>query len=597
MIQDLLKIKEMSLVKRNKPALVISLLIGLIFILPHFLIPSFLKSFKKYNPLILNPLKGQIAFEETYTYLPATQEVLEGRFPRDSYIFEYKDMFSPFIGETFSSLVMATLTKIFSSITLAFTIADFLFPLLIFLVLYFLMLDITKDKLLSIVVGATILFVPEFFAAIPYPKALWKYFFNFRANQFLFFSRNFHPQLSFLIWFIALYFLYKALRSDKKRFVFLAGLFLGLLFYTYLFYWTFTWFSFVILFIFLWLINDFKLFRKMFFIGLLGLMIGSFYLFNLYMFRQSSLAVEFFEKMSYPIQTKLFLISLRYIVLAVITGGFLRREKGFLFWFLLLSGSLLPALAQLVLKKNLEFDHFFYRALMPLGTINLFIIIGRIKKHSSSKQYWRIVLLIFLGLLFLSGVLRQTTVAIKTYNIYIRNEAKEEMLSWFNKNTEKDSVIACLDYDQILSIPAFTHNRTYTPMSNRSLASTEEALRRYLEIAGFLKLDKDILTSLFFPQNTSLELDLKERANTLGALLVFKHYGQEPSEFKQLFSNQLLKQYQNLQKKGETDIFSFKIDFLLIGPLEKKLNKSELEKNNNLKKVFENSDYAIYRTL
>ena len=56
------------------------------------------------------------------------------------------------------------------------------------------------SKKLSIVAAVVSIVATDVIALVPYPKPLWDFLVNLKGrDDFLFFSRNFHPQLSFLL--------------------------------------------------------------------------------------------------------------------------------------------------------------------------------------------------------------------------------------------------------------------------------------------------------------------------------------------------------------------------------------------------------------
>ena len=196
-----------------------ALICGLIVGLPHILIPHFIAP-AVYDPLQFSYGKGSsITMEEVYTYVPEVKEILEGRFwVTDTQVAEYNGRPSPFAGETGLAWVMAGLAKLTGSMEKAFMLADFVFPAMTFLLSYAIVRRLTKNKFVGMAASVVLVLWPELVALIPYPDAIfssWKAAFD--PRDFLFISRNFHPQLSLPVYLFAFLLLMKALQSEKDQ--------------------------------------------------------------------------------------------------------------------------------------------------------------------------------------------------------------------------------------------------------------------------------------------------------------------------------------------------------------------------------------------
>ena len=80
------------------------------------------------------------------------------------------------------------------------------------------------------------------------------------------------PGLPFVLCFLI--FLYLSLKTNKKIYTILSGIFLGSLFYTYAFHWLFFAISTVVLATILLLSKEFKAFKKVFLAGLIGVIVS-----------------------------------------------------------------------------------------------------------------------------------------------------------------------------------------------------------------------------------------------------------------------------------------------------------------------------------
>ncbi|MDO8464216.1 MAG: hypothetical protein Q7S46_03045, partial [Gallionella sp.] len=184
--------------KQHRLAILLSVFIGIIVGLPHLLIPRIIVP-AKYDPLQFNPEGGSaITMEEVYTYVPEVKEITEGKFwVTDTQVAEYNGRSTPFVGETGLAWVMAGLAKITGSIQNAFIVADFIFPAVTFLLVYAIVWLFTRSQVVSAAAGTVLVIWPELLVLFPYPNVIISAAKSaFDPRDFLFISRNFHPQLS-----------------------------------------------------------------------------------------------------------------------------------------------------------------------------------------------------------------------------------------------------------------------------------------------------------------------------------------------------------------------------------------------------------------
>lgn len=202
---------------------ILTLIVSLIFGLPHLLIPYLLNEVD-YQPFVFDT-DLTFVFEEAHIYAMKTREaMLSGIFLSEIQTNSFHDWPSPFTGESLPAIIMAVLAKITGSISTAFIVGDFVSPPLTFLLLFWFTYQISKDFLVSLLPGLATLLAHELIAFVPYPSLIDYYFAHFDYDQFLFFSRNFHPQISFPFFLLALIFFQRALTSGSKRAIIVAGL-------------------------------------------------------------------------------------------------------------------------------------------------------------------------------------------------------------------------------------------------------------------------------------------------------------------------------------------------------------------------------------
>ena len=467
--------------------LVFIIIVSLIYGLPNIILKFQLK--ENYNPLTISAT-SHVSRDETYAYAPLVKHILEGNFIiKDVYVEEYKDYPTPFVGETVPSFIFASLSIITGSIENAFIAGDFIFPPIIFLLMYLLVRIFLKNNLYATSVAFLATIARDFIAVIPYPYATYQYITVVEnQNHFLHFSRAFHPQLTFIL-FLAAFLSFLKLLNNPSRKVFLAisGIFFGILFYSYIFYWTYFLFFLIILFLVYAFRKERDILKALAISGVIGLLIASIYLYNIWQFRQLSLYSDFLTKSSLP-HLPLPLTLIRYLLIAlffIIVTKSRKRPVTTLFIFLL-SGVLIAPVSRFILGQDLETFHYLRRALMPLATIAFFISIYRLIPN---KKVMILLSIVAIAIALQIGFRTQVVFLEKIKNAHTRNQDQEAVFDWLNKNTNKNDVIASLDTTFNYLIPVNTHNKVYFPPADRTIMPTDEGVERYVILANILGID------------------------------------------------------------------------------------------------------------
>ena len=145
--------------------LIIACSIGFIFGIHHLLIPQFLGVSDVYFPL--SPTANNDA---TSYYAPRAWAVYNGdvNIVGDINLKEYSG--SPATLAILNPIILGLMGRIFDSFRAALIVSDFLFPALIFLILYLLIFELTGRKFLSTVFSVLFIFMPRLGAYLPPPS-------------------------------------------------------------------------------------------------------------------------------------------------------------------------------------------------------------------------------------------------------------------------------------------------------------------------------------------------------------------------------------------------------------------------------------------
>ena len=480
--------KLKSLLKKNLLLTLFILTVSIIYGLGHFIAPQNICG--KQDLLCFTQI-SRVTRDEIFAYAPFVNHILKGNFfLGDVYTYEYSDHPSPFIGETAPALVFAALSIITGSIEKSFVVGDFIFPPIIFLLFYFFIQLFIKNKLFAVAVALLTVMMRDFIAVIPYPKAVIEYLLA-ADNQLysLIFLRSFHPQLTFVIFLAAIFSLFKLVKKPTKAMIVTTSVLSGLLFYSYIFYWTYFFaFSSLVLVYFI-LKKDYKRSFRLLEVLLIALTIGSFYLYNIYKFYTLDLNQDFTQRTALAGQPIPLTIA-RYVAVALLFLIFFKKNgrPHLLLFLLLFTGLLIPLASKLIIGADLETLHYLRRVMMPFSTIALFIMLHKLLENRKSLLRILSVSLIAISILF--SIKAQILAKERVISDYrIGNE--KEVFTWLKNNTKSDDVVGSLSVAFNLGLPTYTNNKVYFPRMDRTIQPSNEGLERYVVLSSLLGIPKD----------------------------------------------------------------------------------------------------------
>lgn len=583
---------------KNKFWLVLlTITVGILFGLPHILIP-FTVGLKNYTPFGGGPGNySPITVEEVYTYVPEVQEILEGKgIVRDTQLAEYKKSPSPFFGEIFPSYIMAGLAVITGSVANGFIMADFIFPSLTFILAYLLGRKLNLSNYFSLATALVIVVCGDLISLVPYPKPTWDYLINLlRRDDFLFFSRNFNPQISFPLLLVTISMIIKAIENNNSKWCVLAGILFGINFYTYFFSWTTILFGMGLLVIYSLLTKKTDLTRRLMAILFPAFAVALPYLWNMWLFRGMPYVSDFFLKSSLP--PRIFIpITARYLLLIVLSSLVIRKKPKSLIVLLsfILSGIVLSDLSVLIIGYDLEGKHWLKRTAMLLSIlltaeIGQYLFDKILREHNKIKlkrvEWVSFGIVVAIVLQF--GIRVQVLASQRYAGSYVISHNKKELLDWINTETPTDSAIASLDTGLIAEIPALTRGNNVMPITIRSMATTEETLGRFLRLAAAYKIKPSDIERLL---NEYGFISRIFYFKAIDSGEIFKLSKKQLKEIKSLYEKLLL-------QNNALESFPYKLDYIVAGPVEKLFMKGDFGTDESLQKVYENSDYILYRII
>lgn len=448
----------------------VALFVSVTSALPH--IYGIYKYGHNYTPFNLYP-ENQYQRDELYAYASQVQQVLNGHLSGDAYIWENRNKPSPFLSEFLSVLPLTILDILTGSITMAFIVADFLFPPLLFLIIFY-FLKRNFHYLTSLAAASAVIFVPLFSTLLPF-FAKGGYLWTGTINDPLLISRTPHPQISLLFLFLIIFSAASALESKKVNRLIPLAILAALSLYSSVFISS----TVIVGLIFLSPMLLRKTNKKeIIFSTIVFLIISAPWIINFISYNDFLRHTDFFLRASYQSDI-LFPRQIRYIFFAIVLFFFSKSSLSKTFIAFALSAGILMDLHQLLLGRSVDADHWISRVIAPLGTLVVFLAIGQTIKKA--KNFKVASSFIFAAILFLGFFFPVSWVS-KNRNLLKPDLNKSEIFKKINEQTGKDDVIVATTLDLNQFIPGATGRYIYIGPPERALMDSSEQLKRICDI-------------------------------------------------------------------------------------------------------------------
>lgn len=577
--------------KRNKLKLIgfyglVILLVGLVF-------SSYNWQLKKingdqYSALAINQEASPLLMDETIAYGSKTQEVLNSHIKlSDMFIAEYKNTPSPLLGEVVPASIMAGMVKLAGGMSQGFVLADMVWPGICFLSLSYLIFLMTKKPYLSAVGSLGAMFFGHYLSAIPYlPSVLKQIVGAMKVGAYSQFLRSFHPQITMPLFILVLINLWQILKSKKANYklVGLLAVSVGLLFYSYLFFWIFS-LAFTGMFS-LWSLvkKEKQKFKSLFLGGLGGFLIGLVYLINMWQFYQTELSLAFNTNFNFQAAGGLKYLLILSVMLVM--SGFVKKKNLKTFWQVFYSSGIALVIIVELLNFNVDnmLGHLMLRVFYPMIIIFTWVImIGFIKKDKKM-----LALLLSLGLLVYQFVVHYQYFK-NNAEMFKLEPARKQVFEWLNQNTSIDSVVLTDSLVDNLYLTVMTHNNVFVPHSYLSLAPDTEVIERFLLVNKLNGNTEDRLKQQLSLTEENIQLKSKKRFNfdnCAGHYLFFRRFI-EHDYYNCSVSEEMLEGMVSEYRQMEPDLDLYKEKYQMDYWLTKKdFDQGEL--------LWENQVYKIY---
>lgn len=457
--------------KRSISALIIALIVGLVYLIPH--VVSYLAT----DP---SSIYYPFSFAETL-YATQVKEVLEGHLiVGDPQFWEHKYTF-PSVFPILPVWLIAILSIITGSTTGGFLVSDFLFPAILFLALTGFVHSLLKKKWSAIFISIATLALYQLTAKLP-PLSIegWQKFFKqlflFEITQPLPFYRTPNPQISFIFLVVAIWALW-FLWQKFSWWRWCLTLFFGLSLYAVYFY------------------------HITYFLGVLGTLVGASVLTRRYkttpalislLILLAAFGIGYFILTRQPQYATLaitggrfdvryfdYLFTLRYGLVVILLYFFRRKLSVVLNLFLisLVVSGILVMNFQLFTGWTIQPGHWSQTTTEPIMLVVLGIILFQLTsflRRQTQIAMWGS----FILLVYAAGIqLRFASTRLQDWSI---PKDLAHVLFWIDKKTPPQSVVVSLDIATLAYMPILTVNNIFLPIEEYHYATIPEIWERIL---------------------------------------------------------------------------------------------------------------------
>lgn len=525
-----------------------------------------------------------LGIEDEEPWLSRVREVIDGHpFINNAYLKEGKN--DPYLYQPMGSIIIAYLGKLFSlDINNTVLLSRFLFPFIVFLLIYSFILAFTKEKLTALATSSFLMLGNSLFAR----RAIFQIFGGESPSvTFLNYTRPVNPLMTHLFFFGFLLCFWLFLNTStqlsawkKWRWGIVSALLLGLSFYDYFYTWTFLYAFFgvlIIIFLFQKRWMDIKRAAAV----LSGASILAIpYLVNLYQvtiwptYAEAKLRFGMLEG-HYPI------LGLTVSLLLIIFLLFFQRKwrDRYYFALALVAAPVIVLNQQLITGKIMMIDHYHWYFHLPLAAIFSLVIFF----HWVAKIKQPLAILIIFISIFTALFIQKSSYAFNQEMI-VDSQRYGSVLNWLSQNAEKEEVVFS-DARAASFIVVYTPlNVFYHPVARQSLAATNERLENTI----FLYYRLDGLGS-----SQAKEIFIKDKVQI--SHLIYGMYFREEREMPDELLWGILQRYQD--SLSDSSFFEKMMDKYEVKYLvwdKRDYPFWQIDQYQFLKKVVEMGEFAIY---
>ena len=453
---------------------VFALAVGLVYLLPHILF--FLEAGDEYHYPFL-------AMPDERHYASRIQEVYDGHYAIASPdLKEYKN--APHFWQPLSEIVVASIGKLLGiQVGGLLVLSDFLFPFLLFLVIYFFAWQLTESRMLAILGACAIMMVSFVIFGPPQSLIYWLGHISWvKLNPLLnprssfLFSRTINPQFNIILFFLCLIGIYGACFREARGFVLLAGAALSALFYCNFFYWSYLAGGCGLFAAYALLKKDLKVFRNLVIIVMIGGLLSVPYWMSVQELSKSPYYDEAVKRTLIQFTHKPYLAKIELLCIFFFVAFCPKKDRPYLFLTAFFLGGLVCENQQVLTGRRMGPYHWSIYCQAPLMWLAMALMAAgagqrwpgnRLIRFARQKQ--KSLATVAILFMFFNAVHTQVVYVYatdrekgprpcyeKSLPVWLYYQKLDPALSWLNVNAKKDSVVLASMWASYL-ITAFTH--------------------------------------------------------------------------------------------------------------------------------------------
>ncbi len=566
-----------------------SIFVGIIYLYPY----SYY-NLLKHEDRVLYPF----SFAETL-YAAQVKEIIDGNFSvGDPQFFEHKQV-TPSVFPYICVFLIATVSYITGSIVWGFLVSDFIFPVILFLLLYTFGILLTHNRLCALLASFSTLFLYHLLAKFP-PISIegireflkivtWQ-----QVSGPLPFYRTPNPQISFIFLALSLFILYGLWLKPDWKITSVLIVAANLLYSVYFYHVTyFIFITLILLFTTLFkrdkkqFISLFTLLCSLCITGIAYLQISKIYPYQTLQVTGGKFEMRYFD----------WIYSLRYgiffIILLFLTNGINNSQRVF-------SGSLVLAGLgvmnfQVLTGWTIQPGHWPQTTVEPVITFLLCLYIGRllITKISSFSMC---ILILCICIYAVIWQIHFSQRAVKDWSI---PRDLNNVLIWLNTNSTTQTVVLALDIEVSAYVPVLTSANIFLPVEEYHYATVDEIWQRILLAYKIYKVPKYFFNPSVLPLVTYFELTYNlnqykhEDFREYDQLIRQRIKNCYPSLCASLYSLPMrIKDYwvEQFALKIDLEKNPFRLDYIIYSPNDKK--KHALFPTGTL--VYRSGEYRVF---
>lgn len=505
-----------------------------------------------------------------------------------------------------NSFIMGTLGRIVGSLERAFILSDFLFPSVIFIMLYLLAFEVTRARALAIFFAAFFIFIPT--AILPFPPLSRSYLETFLARimpdpfEVLYFVRFDYPKITFLFFTPALYGALRAITRQERWSVWLAGVSFGLMFYTYLYDWVYFFIGISLAGAMLVFSGRYRECVRLVKILGIGLIMSAPYWYNLLLLRQlphyddltARIGVETGRFFRWASVWKSYV---RISALAVVIGSLAPpRVRPQVFYLAGLLGAYIVAVnIQLITGFNPHPDHWYRVSFLPLALAMLAGGYWAAKRYVPARalSYGAVAAILCAGLLFGRSLASQYYYSLRDAQYYVVARPYAAAYAWLTLHAPKRSLVGSLDSLTNNELMLYTPQRTFLLNGLHTTAADETIWKHLMETSAVFGIPGEAFAALLKDKNTLFYLFLNEyRDNSFDS--AFRYDAGSDPRLPEDVARRMTAAYEKMRAEPRERIGA-RMDYVLAGPREEAIAPFKLAKD--MEKAYDADGVRIYKAI